>query len=404
MPIFLIIIVLVVAASIIFSVAVRTSVFNALSAAGMFAQGAWRRANQGGRIRNFFATIPGYIGLIFTTAWQVAAVSLVVLVAIWAVWFVMWLTIGYFTNSLLSGLIIGILLPLWSIMFILVKIPVVRTAVRIPYWVATIALLVATVHIGAGIWSPDIKGGWNRWLGDRKLELANSLDKKSKQSESESGIFAIVAEETQLLNEELQPFGKIIGKGTTVMVTNLGKKKVADEDSEGLTRVMVPDRFGNFVKGSVGYVPSRVLDWSWKEYPSPVKEAGYVSPPTTSYSPPPAPQAPTPAVNETPEKDYSGKYKLCWAKKEGMPLDQCIRPLITARDGKLAADYSFGNGNARMKFCGSEKESGEYEGNFLYDGVEGNFTRGFKMNLGDLSGYIINSAGQQSELMIEKLS
>lgn len=323
------------------------------------------------------------------------------------------MTLGITTGHTILGIIVGILFPTW--LFIKIQPKIFR---KLPYigktmfytgrLLATILVFVISywsVMVAFPSFAPSLL-----WKGKaEEKQAAINLDEGTAKLESVAGNQAMITEDNTMLYsaKENGTVKKVLQKGDIVLTPNIkNSRKDADMISEGRIYVITSDEYGDYEKGKKGWVSALKLNWDWKKYPAPasVKEAAYAPP--ASYSPPPlTPAASTlqPAV-EIPEKDYSGKYRICWAKEEGMPLDQCIRPLITARDGKLTANYPFGDGRARMKFDGEEKNPGEYEGNFLYNGVEEDFTRGFKMNLQELSGHIINSAGQPSELMIEKLS
>lgn len=286
MPILLIIAGIVFVGAILFSIPVRTSVFNTLGAAGMFAQGAWRRATTGGggRIANFFANIwtyiqqlPGLIWAALGAAWVGARIALIILILFWAVWLGFWIIFGFFTNSIWSGLTIGFLLPLWSVMFILVKIPVVRVPLRIPYWVTTIALVIAVLHIGLGAWSPEIKGTYSEWIKNKKAEIANFFAKESAQTEPQAGTFAKVTETITAVDTSGAPACDI-PEDSYVMIVSL---KTVRDNSEGMLEIKCRDEYGRFSKKSpTGFVPSRLLDWKWKIEKG-VKKAGYKDPGST---------------------------------------------------------------------------------------------------------------------------
>jgi len=323
------------------------------------------------------------------------------------------MTLGITTGHTILGIIVGILFPTW--LFLKIQPGIFK---KIPYIGRTVVytgkglLIILTLTIS--YWSimvafPNLAPSL-LWKGRaEEKQAAINFDEGTAKLESVAGNEAMVTEnDTKMYSDKLDgKVIKILQKGDIILTPNVKKnRKDADERSEGRIYAITLDEYGDYEKGKKGWVSALKLDWEWKREATPVKEAGYIPPAMApNYYSAPAVQFSAPAAETPrPEKDYSGRYKICWVKEEGMPLDQCIRPRLTATDGKLTTNYSFGDGNARMKFFGNENESGVYKGDFTYSGVEGNFTRGFEINLRELEGYIINSAGQPSELRIEKLS
>lgn len=133
-----------------------------------------------------------------------------------------------------------------------------------------VAVVVYTaIGIIVGCWSPAIKASAGRLSENGKQTIANKLDKGSLQSEPESGIIAKVSEESEvydvsgtplLLKEGDATKPLRISKGAMVRVLDL-KKRPADDNSEGMTRVMLRNSGGNFVKGYEVYIPASKISW-----------------------------------------------------------------------------------------------------------------------------------------------
>jgi hypothetical protein len=141
----------------------------------------------------------------------------------------------------------------------------------ISYWIArpiTIGLLVYLAIVG-GWWvfgklSPQLQISIERSGGNKVGEIANSFDKGSLKSEPEMGKFAKVLEDSQIYNQSRQPVFPV-QKGVTVLVKDLNGQK-SGADSEGMTKVMLPNRYGDFQQGNEGWIPTRKLDWNWQAW------------------------------------------------------------------------------------------------------------------------------------------
>ena len=192
----------------------------------------------------------------------------------WILMIALMIGLGVYANSFWSALIISIILPPWFVLMLIPRkimlpgstviskgrwtIPIVRIVRPLMSILITIALL----NVVVGLWSPAIKGSFDRWTGNKKGEIANSLNKSSLKSEPEMGKFARVIEDSQIYNQAGQSVF-FVQKGTTVLVKNLDGKKT-DEGSEGKTKVMLPNRQGDFQQGNEGWIPTRKLDWNWQ--------------------------------------------------------------------------------------------------------------------------------------------
>jgi hypothetical protein len=250
--------------TLVFSVRFQTLVVLALTIGGTAVQGTWTRVS----------------GI----AMRVARFSFVALIILWIVNFIFFLTVGLKVNSPISGLILGIFVPAWSMLYIISKIFVVSEATaggmvhrfmactggvmhRLmsgPYLISKLFVFLALPFFIFGVWSPEVKGSADRWSGNKKSSFANWFDKKSVQSEKESGIFGIVTEATRAHNAQKLPVFAV-PSGTLIKVANL-KGIPATEDAEGMIKVMLPNKHGIYLEGNSGYIPSRLIDWDYKGY------------------------------------------------------------------------------------------------------------------------------------------
>ncbi|HCP08630.1 MAG TPA: hypothetical protein DIT25_02415, partial [Candidatus Moranbacteria bacterium] len=251
MIIFVIIIAVVVAIlATIFSTRFFGIVSNVLRGLGYGAGIAWNTFRQTVTWENILAALTPVMGLfIFFGIGSLVFHALFFLFA-WG--------IGIYFNAPWAGFFIGILFPIWAILR-----SIRFGALRIIYGIMSVVLILAVAHLTIGIISPEYKESLDRWTQNKKLEMANSLNKSSLQSEQESGLFAKVKENVTLLNKDNMPT-RVIQKGELVRVLNLSGKK-ADEKSEGMIEVMYQDEFGYYSGKRIGRLPSRILDWDWKE-------------------------------------------------------------------------------------------------------------------------------------------
>jgi hypothetical protein len=255
-------IIVIVILSSIFSVAARQNILAALQAGGYVAQGIWRRL------------------------WHAAGGAGRALLVLFAANFVLFALMGFVGDAPLAGIALGVVIPVWILFFFLrplALIPVVGPAIGSivrPIWVGLSFIVVpCLLFLAFGLWSPVMKRDFDRWSDGKKIEAGNFLVKNAVHSEAEAGVLAYTEEDTDLLDERLEPWRKDISKGTRVKIIGLRENLKDSDEHEGLTEVMLPDNRGRYLKGDRGYVPSRILAWKKKEA-EPV-----VSPP-----PPPAPE------------------------------------------------------------------------------------------------------------------
>ena len=219
------------------SVTFRTWLLDLAGGAADYAIGSWpiiRRAL-------FWAAIIGGIG--------------------WLLLIVLMFCVGAYANSIVSALIISFLFPVWFMAFIMPpfanRLWVIGPIMRGMRTIGSPVLVVATIVLLVGIWSPEVKGSLDRWSQNQKQTLANKLDKSSLQSEPESGVIATLAEETVLYDNNGNAVWKM-PKGTRVMILDLRGYSKTDR-FEGMTRVMLENKYGDFANGNRVFVPSKKI-------------------------------------------------------------------------------------------------------------------------------------------------
>lgn len=208
----------------------------------------------------------GWIGMIFL---------FIILVAILFVGFLYFvigasiMTVGIATGHWQVALLLLTILLIWGMLSAVPAVSIFRPLRWVSRWVvrplagllAIFLLIVAGWQVFGGV-SPKLQGSIGRSAGNRVEEFANRLDKGSLKSEPEMGIFAKVTEDSQLYNDNGLPVFSA-PKGVTVKVTGLKGYKT-DKDTEGMTKVMLSNRHGDFIDGNEGWIPTRKLDWNWQ--------------------------------------------------------------------------------------------------------------------------------------------
>ncbi|MEI8175077.1 MAG: hypothetical protein WCG28_03960 [bacterium] len=250
MPIFIsILLVAIVVAVIFFFKSIRDAVVNFLVGGGYYAAGLWARRPT---LAQIWAAIrwPIIVGLIG-----------------WAMLILILTSIGFYVKAPIAGLVIALLLPVWCILRLLRGLPWVgkffRYLLPISWWITTTVLVIALVYFLVGVWSPEFKASADRLYANKKLEWANSMDKKSIQSEPESGIFATAKETASVYNDKNIVI-QTLRQGEIVMVIQLDGKK--EENKEGMTKVRVSNENGDFYTGGkIGWVASRLLEFKNQE-------------------------------------------------------------------------------------------------------------------------------------------
>lgn len=247
MPLFITVIMLVVIAAVLFFFkTVRDIVVDFFQGCGLYVAGAWAR-------RPTLAEI-----------WAAIRLPVFVLLIGWGALIFILTGIGFYVKAPFAGFLIALLLPIWFVLRLLRGLPsfvgkFFRFIFATTWWITTVVLVIALAYFLVGVWSPEYKASGDRYYANKKLEWANTLDKKSVQSEPESGIFAFVKETTSVYNDK-DVVILTLREGERVMVISLEGKK--EENKEGMTLIRASDERGDFVTaGKIGWVPSRKLEW-----------------------------------------------------------------------------------------------------------------------------------------------
>ena len=173
---------------------------------------------------------------------------------------------GIFANAWQAGIVLAVIIITTLVLYRngVITIPA-QTEERLRGYainVVEVVAVVAIVSLVFGIWSPDIKASYDRWSGNQKQVLANHFDKSSLKSEAEVGVIGTLPEETVVYNSRMQAVWKMPA-GEEVMAANLdGHPK--SQKFEGMTEVMLRNKYGDFAKGNgnVVFVPSRKINWN----------------------------------------------------------------------------------------------------------------------------------------------
>lgn len=232
---------------IIFSTRIQTLIFNSVQLAGIVGQGIWNR---------FMVAL--------AIGWKVARVALVVLVILWFVNLLLFWSVGIYAKSPWSGFILGLIVPTWSMLYILKRVPHMASITKIP-WVVTTAILVLVLPaFFLGLWSPSVKEGYDQWSDSKKEVLASFFKKSSFKASAEADMIVTLNDRSEMYDDK----GGIIKRGKEVLKLKKGmavkvcEKRPAGDQFEALVKVMIENPAGSFVKGNVVYIPSRKINWN----------------------------------------------------------------------------------------------------------------------------------------------
>ena len=222
-------------------------------------------------------------------------IALAIILFIAAIYFITAISImavGIATGHWKAALLLLTVLLVWGSLSMLPSIRIFRPLNWISRWIVRTIAVALSVYLAIAVtWtvlgglSPRLHKSVERSAGNRVEEFSNKLNKSSLKSEPEMGKFARVIEDSQIYNQIGQPVF-FVQKGTTVLVKDLDGKKT-DEGSEGKTKVMLPNRQGDFQQGNEGWIPTRKLDWNWQSKASSEETREEVKSCQTQTPPPP---------------------------------------------------------------------------------------------------------------------
>lgn len=238
--------------TIIFSNRFRAAVFAALDVVGAVAGGIVPAIGTG--IGATFTVV----GNVLAGAWNAARFTAIALLVLWGVNFLTFAIIGICIHSVWSGLFLGILIPAWSVLYILRGIPVIGRIARVPWIMACIIVLIALPNFLLGIWSPAVKGGVNHWAYENKLVVARLFHKGACERKM-TGAIVEVKEDTVVYNHSGRATGKA-ERGRSVKIISYQDDSSVPEGSEAMAEVMLPNQFGDYVGGYIVLIPFKKLN------------------------------------------------------------------------------------------------------------------------------------------------
>lgn len=170
---------------------------------------------------------------------------------------------GGYANAVGCGLIIGVIAAaglvalIWNNPINLATIPQLGAVIK---WTVIVLLFITLPALLLGMWSPAVKLSFDRWSDNNKQCLANRLDKSSLKSEPEAGVVGTLTANSGVYDDRGAEVWAI-KKGSKVKAADLlGKRDSLD--SEGMTKVILHNKNGDFFGGNVVYIPSRKINWN----------------------------------------------------------------------------------------------------------------------------------------------
>jgi hypothetical protein len=228
----------------VISVAFRGRIASLIRGAGLYAAGTWNMIWPVVRTTVFVALVVGFGG--------------------WMLLVVLMIALGVYANAFWSGIIISLLFPVWFVAFIMPpaikKVWILGPIIGIVRFVSSPILIVASVFLLIGLWSPEFKDAFNERHEDGKVAAANSLRKGSAHSERNAGERGWITDDTNLYDEKNERI-QSLKKGEEVYITNLRGGKPANEKREAVLPVMLKNEHGDFFNGRQGWVPASKISW-----------------------------------------------------------------------------------------------------------------------------------------------
>lgn len=184
---------------------------------------------------------------------------------LWFMLFVLMMVVGLYAKATISAFVITILLPFWFAAFIMPssakKIWLLGPMIKIGRNVLSPVLLLATIFLCFGLWSPSIKEGYENWSASKKEILASFFKKNSISDRAKADMIGIVNQASEMYdgNANMIP-GVSIKAGMKVMAVEGKAKKI--DGSQALAKVMLGNTMGSFVNGNVVYIPAHRITWS----------------------------------------------------------------------------------------------------------------------------------------------
>lgn len=355
----------------------------------------------GGTFWNIAAFVPTWqqIGSALATAGIVVLIILGVSLAAYTLFGVLFFAastaFGYAIGWGKTGIAFGLLFPLWFFLFTLPgifnRLPIIGKITQFTRWLTAPLVVILFGLLIYGTIFPNLSQSSARGWKNMEQGWANSVDKKSAQSEAEAGIQGFAAEDNVAVytNENGTEIKKLLKRGDGFRVFNLDGKP-ADENAIGLLPIVLPNEFGDAIGKNRGWIASKNIIWRYEKEPASIKQAGYNQAP----APAPAPIAQITAEALAPEKklDLAGLWKAC---SDGV----CSNPSVfvrTANQTFIIVSYTDGT---MTTFNGSV--SGEtISGDWSKEGRKGIFT--VSSEFSQLKG-IYSIAGYSQELIFQKI-
>lgn len=189
--------------------------------------------------------------------WNAAGVSLFVLITLWVVNVATFCVVGGSTGSPWSGCVLGLLIPLWSILYVIRKISWMQSVLK-PLWVVVTLLIALALPLFLfGLWSPDAKVAADAWATRSKQVLAGKFYKRALHSPAKT-----IKGTTTMVTGAYDANGNSLGDiFAGIRVLAAGDVPRDTSVAEPMVRVMLPNCKSEFVKGNIVYVPAEKIKW-----------------------------------------------------------------------------------------------------------------------------------------------
>lgn len=391
-PIFPILIVVIMVLLSIFSVNFRNRIADISGGAADYAVGSWHwfRNNVWPAIQTIF----GYALLIGGIGWLI----LVVLLG----------QVGAYANSPISAKIVSIIFPIWFAAFIMPpiasKIWILGKIIDISKGkILTTILVISTIFLLVGIWSPVVKGSWNRWAKNQKQEMADKFDESSTKTEGKlgkigrvdyAGVHGYKEVDGTLFTANLQK-GKYVR-----LVTEIPGQKLS-KASGGMVWVMLQNDQGDFVRGSLWMVHPHKVNWDWQQQDAAAKALAEVERAAKAQAEAAKVEATKEAAKEAAQKAAAKK-----AAEENLSGEWTLRYSDKFSEKTVTVEVNENNliiTSGQVVFQGRKTENCKYEGKWFNGKTmnQGRFALAF-INKEQANGRFVSKDGEIFPIFMKK--
>ena len=265
--------------------------------------------------------------------------------------------------------------------------------------ILTTILVISTIFLLVGIWSPVVKGSWNRWAKNQKQEMADKFDESSTKTEGKlgkigrvdyAGVHGYKEVDGTLFTANLQK-GKYVR-----LVTEIPGQKLS-KASGGMVWVMLQNDQGDFVRGSLWMVHPHKVNWDWQQQDAAAKALAEVER---------AAKAQAEAAKVEATKEAAQKAAAKKAAEENLSGEWTLRYSDKFSEKTVTVEVNENNliiTSGQVVFQGRKTENCKYEGKWFNGKTmnQGRFALAF-INKEQANGRFVSKDGEIFPIFMKK--